>query len=141
MIHDQWSMTTHMDNCIFCKIAAGEIPCYKVFENEKFLAFLDIKPLSQGHTLVIPKEHFRWVWDVTNLGEYYEVVGKVAKALKVALNTEYVCSFVFGEDVPHAHVWLVPSNGLGNQIDFSKRQELTTEEAQTLLEKIKNNLN
>ena len=60
-------------NCIFCKIVKGEIPSHKVYENEKFLAFLSIEPESPGHTLVIPKEHYRWVWDVPEAGEYFEV--------------------------------------------------------------------
>lgn len=65
-----------MEDCVFCKIAEKEISCFEVYEDEKFLAFLDINPRNPGHTLVIPKEHFRWVWDVPYLGEYFEVVGK-----------------------------------------------------------------
>ena len=63
-----------MENCIFCKIVSGEIPSYKVYEDNEFMAFLDVRPLNLGHTLVIPKKHYRWVWDVPNIGEYYEVV-------------------------------------------------------------------
>ncbi len=81
-----------MQDCIFCKIVNGEIPSNKVYEDEKFLAFLDINPLSPGHTQVIPKEHYRWVWDVPNIGEYFEVVKKIAKAQKKAFNVERVRS-------------------------------------------------
>ena len=61
---------------IFTKIVNGEIPCYKVAEDENFLAFLSIDPLSPGHTLVIPKKHYRWVWDVPNAGDFFEVAKK-----------------------------------------------------------------
>jgi len=119
-----------MDNCIFCKIIAGEIPAHKVYEDDDFLAFLDIKPLSPGHTLVIPKTHYRWVWDVPNAGAYFEVVKKIALAQKKAFNTDFVLSKIVGEDVPHAHIWVYPNKDVqGNAKDFPKN-----------LEKIKANL-
>ena len=129
-----------MDDCIFCKIINGELPCYKVYEDENFLAFLDIKPLNPGHTLIIPKKHFRWVWDVPNLGDYYEIVGKIANALKKAFNTDYVISLVFGEDVPHAHVWLVPrfkNDGHGGAIKLDNIKKLSKDEIEESGEKIK----
>ena len=67
------------DNCIFCKIVEGYIPSYKIYETDNFLAFLDIAQFSEGHTLVIPKTHYRFVWDVPNIGEYFQVVQKVAQ--------------------------------------------------------------
>ncbi len=128
-----------MENCVFCKIVKGEIPCYKVFENEKFLAFLDINPRNPGHTLVIPKEHFRWVWDVPYLGEYFEIVGKIANAIRKAMETEWVVSLVLGEEVPHAHVWLVPrfeGDGHGGAIDLSNIKEIPKEKMQRIAQKI-----
>jgi len=95
-----------MADCIFCKIVAGEIPCYKVFEDKQFLVFLDIRPLNQGHTLIIPKKHYRWVWDIKE--EYSSVVNKIANTLKKALGTDYVQSVVMGDEVHHAHIHLVP---------------------------------
>src|SRR3990167_6600023 len=65
-------------NCIFCKIVKKEIPAHVVYEDENFLAFLDIHPQSPGHTQVITKMHYRWVWDVPNAGKYFEVVKKIA---------------------------------------------------------------
>jgi histidine triad (HIT) family protein len=97
-----------MKDCIFCKIVRGEIPSTKVYEDDSFLAFLDIRPQSPGHTLVIPKEHYRWVWDVPNVGEYFEVVKKIALAQRKAFGTEMIISKVVGEEVPHAHVWIFP---------------------------------
>ncbi len=97
------------ESCIFCKIVAGDIPSYKIYEDEKFLAFLDIFPATEGYTLVIPKEHFRWVWDVTNIGEYFEVCQKVAKHLS-EVSGKAVYSMTLGEEVPHAHVRMFPAN-------------------------------
>ena len=97
-----------MENCIFCKIVSGEIPSYKVYEDENFLAFLDITPQSPGHVQVIPKTHYRWVWDVPNVGDYFEVVRKIALAQKKAFNADMVRSQIYGEEVTHAHIWVWP---------------------------------
>ena len=132
-----------MENCIFCKIINGEIPSYKVYEDDDFFAFLDIRPLNPGHTLVIPKKHTRWVWDLDNIGEYFEVVGKVANAIRKAFDTEQVVSLVFGEEIDHAHVWLVPrhaGDGHGGAIDLKNIKELSEDEMKEVAEKIKNNL-
>ncbi len=95
-------------DCIFCKIIRGEIPSYKVYEDDKFLAFLDIFPWVEGHTLVIPKKHYRWVWDVENCGEYFKVTTKIANHYKKVFNTEFVMSYIYGYDVTHAHIQLFP---------------------------------
>lgn len=113
----------HDPNCVFCKIVAGEIPCYKVYEDEHFLAFLDIHPQSAGHVQVIPKEHKRWVWDVENIGKYFEVVRKIAKAQQKAFDTEMIRSQVFGEDVAHAHIWVWPHEKIGDATDFEGNAE------------------
>lgn len=129
-----------MPDCVFCKIIKGEIPCHKVYEDEKFFAFLDNNPLNPGHTLVIPKKHFRWVWDVPNIGEYYKVVGKLANALRKAFDTEHVVSLVFGEAVPHAHVWLVPrfeGDGHGGAIKLGNVKKLSDAEMKNAAEKIR----
>ena len=130
-------------DCIFCKIVSGKIPCYKVYEDENFLAFLDIRPLNLGHTLVIPKKHFRWVWDVTNIGEYYTVVGKIAQAMKKALHTDLIVSLVVGEEVAHAHVWLVPrfsNDGHGGAIKLENIKQYSEREMQDVANKIKNEI-
>ena len=102
------TQSTH-DSCIFCKIIRKEIPSHIVYEDDAYLAFLDIRPLSPGHTLVIPKEHHRWVWDVSPIGPYFEAVQKIAKAIQKAFAIDCVVSKVVGEEVPHAHVWIYPS--------------------------------
>lgn len=127
-------------DCIFCKIVKGEIPCYNVYEDDSFFAFLDIKPRNLGHTLVIPKKHYRWVWDVENIGEYFVIVKKIANAIKKALNTDFVVSLVIGEEIEHAHVWLVPryeNDGHGAAINLDNIKEVSEEEMKEIAEKIK----
>jgi len=97
-----------VEDCIFCKIAKGEIPSQKIWEDENFLAFLDINPKSKGHTLVIPKKHFRWVWEVKPFGEYFEKVREVVKILEEKYQPKFVEMSVIGTDVEHAHVHLIP---------------------------------
>src|SRR4051812_701980 len=99
-----------MQDCIFCKIVSGEIPAEKVYEDEDFIAFLDIHPQSPGHTQVIPKTHYRYVWDVPNAGAYFEIVQKIAKAQQKAFGTDWILSKIIGDEVPHAHIWIFPSN-------------------------------
>jgi len=108
-----------MEDCIFCKIVLGEIPSHKVYEDEHFIAFLDIHPQSPGHVQVIPKEHYRWVWDVPNVGDYFEVVRKIARAQQEAFGTEWILSRIIGDEVLHAHIWVFPSNeAIGDKNDF-----------------------
>jgi len=109
-----------MNECIFCKIIARTIPSHIVYEDENFLAFLDIRPLSAGHTLVIPKQHIRWVWDTPNIGKYFEMVQKIAIAQRTAFATEIIHAKVVGEEVPHAHVWIYPDphTAVGDAKDF-----------------------
>lgn len=113
-----------MENCIFCKIASGEIPATKIYEDEDFLAFLDIHPQSPGQVQVIPKQHYRWVWDVPDAGAYFEVVKKIAKAQQKAFGTDWVLSRIIGEEVPHAHIWVFPSNeAQGDKNDLAGNAE------------------
>ena len=97
------------------------MPAHKVYEDEQFIAFLDIRPLSTGHTLVIPKTHYRFVWDVANIGEYFVVVQKIAKALQNISGTDEIFMKVIGEEVPHAHVWIFanPDKAQGDKNDFA----------------------
>lgn len=97
-----------MDNCIFCKIVKGEIPCYKVYEDDNFLGFLDIKPLNIGNSLFIPKNHHRWVYDVPNFGEYFEIAKKIAIATKDIVNAQAISFLTLGYEVPHAHIRIIP---------------------------------
>jgi len=113
-----------MTDCIFCKIVSKEIPAHIVYEDENFMAFLDIRPISVGHTLVIPKEHYHWVWDVKNIGEYFEIVRRIAQAQRKAFSSEQIISKIVGEEVPHAHVWIYPgTDAKGDKNDFVSNRD------------------
>ncbi len=113
-----------MDDCIFCKIVRKEISAEIVYEDENFLAFLDIHPSGAGHTQVVPKKHYRWVWDVPNVGEYFEVVRKIAKAQGLAFETDWILSKIVGDEVPHAHIWVYPNNKISADLnDFKGNAE------------------
>ena len=110
-----------MIDCIFCKIVKGEIPCYKIYEDKDFLAFLDISQIVDGHTLLIPKKHVRWVWDLPidrqvsgNIGEFYIVAQKIVKKMQQASGEEFVMSVTWGTMVEHAHLHLLPTTA-GNR--------------------------
>lgn len=118
-----------MQNCIFCKIVNKEIPAHVVYEDGDFLAFLDIHPQSPGHTLIIPKKHYRWVWDVPNVGAYFEVVRKIALAQQKAFKTEFILSKIVGDEVEHAHIWLFPNDKIkGDKMDFEGNKKKIVEE-------------
>lgn len=113
-----------MDDCVFCKIVSGQVPTTKIYEDEDFLALLDIHPQTPGHTQVIPKTHHRWVWDVPNIGAYFELVRKIAQAQQKAFGTEWVLSKIVGDEVAHAHIWVFPSNAAtGDKNDLAGNAE------------------
>lgn len=113
-----------MESCIFCKIVSGQIPATKIYEDDNFLAFLDIHPQTPGHTQVIPKTHHRWVWDVPNVGAYFELVRKIAQAQQKAFGTEWILSKIVGDEVEHAHIWVFPSNeATGDKNDLAGNAE------------------
>ena len=102
-------------DCIFCKIVKGEIPCSRVFENEKFFAFLDIGPVNKGHTLVIPKKHYKNLLDMPEeeLKGYMEAIQKVSKAVMKGVDADGVNinmsnESAAGQVVMHAHVHIIP---------------------------------
>jgi len=129
-----------MPDCIFCKIAEGKIPSYKIYDDKNFFAFLDINPLNKGHVLLIPKKHYRWVWDVKEIGLLFETAQKIANAIKKAFSTELVISMVVGEAVPHAHIHLIPrfeNDGHGSILDFKNVKKFSEKEMNEFAEKIK----
>lgn len=99
-----------MENCIFCKIIKKEIPCTKVYEDKNFLAFLDIKPVSDGHLLIVPKKHIVWMQDADDetISEIFKLTKKLMLAIKKSLNCDYVQVSVVGNEVPHFHIHLIP---------------------------------
>lgn len=124
---------------IFSRIVAGEIPCHRVAEDERFLAFLDIMPLAKGHTLVIPKVEVDRIWDLepSLLGDLHVFSQKVALALEDAIPCQRVGQAVIGLEVPHAHVHLIPLNQVGD-INFERpKLNVSHEELATTAETIR----
>lgn len=119
---------------IFSKIINGEIPAYKIAENDNFLAFLDINPMAKGHTLVIPKKEIDYIFDIDDqlLSELMIYTKKVARAIEATISCKRIGMMVIGMEVPHAHIHLIPINK-ESDMDFSHpRLKLTTEEFQKI---------
>ena len=115
---------------IFTKIAKGEIPSYKVAENDQFYAFLDINPLSRGHALVIPKVEIDYIYDLEDdlLKDLHLFAKRVAKAIEKVISCKRIGVVIYGLDVPHAHIHLIPLID-GGEIDFKReRVKLNSEE-------------
>ena len=126
---------------IFTKIVNGEIPCYKIAEDENFLAFLDVNPNTKGHTLCIPKKEIDKIFDLED--DLYLGLMAFAKKIAIALEKSVPCKrigmSVIGLEVPHAHVHLIPLNEM-DEIRFHNKVKLTAEEFEALAQKIQSNL-
>jgi len=123
---------------LFAKIAAGEIPSFKIAENDDYFAFLDINPLAKGHTLVIPKREEDYVFDLSNdeLAGLMVFAKKIGKAIEKVVRCERIGISVVGLEVPHAHVHLIPIDSIAD-MNFSKqRVALTKEEFSDLAHEI-----
>ena len=123
---------------IFSRIVAGEIPCYKVAEDERFFAFLDISPVAKGHTLVIPKQEVDYIFDLDD--ETYNGLmafsRKVARALEGAVECKRVGVAVMGLEVPHAHIHLIPITTEGDMNFFREKLSLPAEEMAAIAARI-----
>ena len=127
-----------METSIFTKIVKGEIPAYKIAEDDRYLAFLDVFPTTKGHTLVIPKQQIDYLFDLEDdlyLG-LMEFAKKVALAVEKAVPCKRIGVAVVGLEVPHAHVHLIPLNSM-QDMDFANKQKFTKEEFEETVEKIK----
>jgi len=123
---------------IFTRIVNGEIPCYKVAEDERFLAFLDINPLQEGHTLVIPKKEVDYIFDIENElhAGLWNFARKIARAIEKVVPCKRIGITVIGLEVPHAHIHLIPLNDMFD-MDFSRpKKTFTPEEFRAIAEKI-----
>ena len=127
---------------IFSRIVAGEIPSYKVAEDDKFFAFLDINPLAKGHTLVIPKREVDYFFDLTDeeIGAMQIFAKKVATAIKEAFPCVKVGQAVLGLEVPHAHIHLVPMQSEKDMLFTNPKLKLTAEEFVEIAQKINSSL-
>ena len=130
-----------MSDCIFCKIADKDIPSHIVWENERFVAFADVKPINPGHLLIIPKEHTDLVFDLSD--DRYTEIFMIAKTLSVplqrAMDAKRIGISVEGFGVAHAHVHLVPLNG-PNELNPERAREMDEKELEMIAEKIKDQI-
>lgn len=119
---------------IFSRIVAGEIPCYRIAEDEEFLAFLDITPVAKGHTLVIPKREVDYIFDIDDatLGRLFSFSKKVASQIQKAVSCRRIGVSIIGLEVPHAHVHLVPLNTMSDMNFSGKRLNMTPQELEDL---------
>ena len=129
-----------MEDCIFCKIIKGEIPCVKIWEDENYLAFLDVNPINTGHTLLIPKQHDEYIFDIED-NKYCELLLKaknLAKILKLKLQSKRIGMVVEGFGVSHIHIHLIPINKM-NEMDSKNKKSVEIEELKKIADKILKN--
>jgi len=128
---------------LFSKIISGEIPCYKIAENNDFLAFLDINPLAVGHTLVVPKRETDYIFDMEDieLGDMMIFSKWVAKAIQSTISCRRIGVCVIGLEVPHAHVHLIPMNSVEDMNFARPKLRLSPEELSETADKINNYFN
>lgn len=124
---------------IFSRIIQGEIPCYKIAENDRFFAFLDINPLVKGHTLVIPKHEVDYIFDLDDeeLAAMHVFAKHVALAIEKAVPCKRIGVAVMGMEVPHAHIHLIPINKESDMIISNPKLKLSSEEFETIAESIR----
>ena len=127
------------DDCIFCKIAKGEIPAHKLWDDDDLLCFLDINPVTKGHCLIIPKEHYSYLTDVpADLAQTMMLkVQETAKTVVEKLSAEMFNVFVVGEDVAHAHIHVVPRYANDKAIDIKHTDDPDAKEFETILTLLK----
>jgi histidine triad (HIT) family protein len=127
-----------MQDSIFTKIINKELPCYKIAENNNFIAFLDIVPLKKGHTLVVPKIQVDYIYDLPDkvLSDLFIFSKKIAKKIESVIDCKRIGVAVIGLEVPHAHVHLVPINEISEMNFQNQRIELNKEDFQNIRDKI-----
>jgi histidine triad (HIT) family protein len=127
--------------CVFCDIVSGKIPAKKVFEDEGFIGFLDISPLTPGHTLMISKKHIENFWDLDDktTGELFIRVKQMTTKMMKKLGSERIMLAVLGVDVPHVHIHLIPrypGDGHGGAINFKMRASVSPEQMNQIAKKL-----
>lgn len=127
---------------IFSRIIAGEIPCYKVAENDKFFAFLDINPLVKGHALVVPKQEVDYIFDLSDedLAAMHVFAKQIALAIQKAFPCKKVGEAVIGLEVPHAHIHLIPIQKESDMLFSNPKLKLSEEEFKTIAQAISSSI-
>ncbi|MEN8120716.1 MAG: HIT family protein [Bacteroidota bacterium] len=127
---------------LFTKIINGEIPSYKIAEDENFYAFLDVFPIAKGHTLVVPKKEVDYLFDLDDetLGGLHIFAKKIAKAIEKVVPCKRIGTTVIGLEVPHAHLHLIPINGISDMNFEKPKLKFSEDEFKEILAKIKENL-
>jgi len=126
---------------IFSKIIAGEIPCFRIAENEEFFSFLDVRPMQKGHVLVVPRNEVDYLFDMDSeeYQRFFLFARLVAAAIKKAVPCKKVGLAVVGLEVPHAHIHLVPLNEVGDMV-FGKNLDVSKEEMEKIAKEIQSHL-
>ncbi len=127
---------------IFSQIVNGEIPCYKVYEDDEFLAFLDVFPVAKGHVLVIPKKETDYIFDIEDqsYARMWQFAKKISKALRLSVSCERIGISVIGLEVAHAHIHLLPINSL-EDMNFSKpKMSFSNQEFEEIADTIASNI-
>jgi len=129
-------MTT--GNCIFCKIIEGTISSHKIYEDESFISFLDINPVSRGHALIVPKNHIEWMHEAKDslIKDIFVLTKKMMKNIIEKLPCDYVQVTVVGKDVPHFHIHLIPRN-LNDDIHHKEILKYEDREIENIINKLK----
>lgn len=128
-----------MDDCNFCKIVKNETQAFKIHENDSYAAFLEIAPRNIGHTIVIPKQHINWIWDLPNTPDLFAFVTRIANALRKTLHTDWIISLVIGQENEHASIHLIPrfkNDGHGSFIDMYNMKRIPPNELEACAKKI-----
>lgn len=127
-----------MESCIFCQILKGSAPAHKIWENENFFAFLDVNPVNPGHTMIIPKHHLDYVFDLEEplYSELFKVAKELSEPIQRAMEASRIGVVIEGFGVSHLHVHLVPINKV-NELDPTRAKRATMEELAQIADRIK----
>ena len=127
-----------MSTCIFCQIIAKEIPAHIVYEDELVIAFLDKYPQTRGHLQLVPKKHYRWIYEMPEIGTFFETAQKIIRGIIPVLGADHVTIATFGYQVEHAHLWIVPQ--YKKKVDLKEGNRLHGEGLKQVADLLKNKL-
>ncbi|OGG09926.1 hypothetical protein A2154_02430 [Candidatus Gottesmanbacteria bacterium RBG_16_43_7] len=119
-------------DCVFCRIVSRSEPADIVFESKSYLAFMDKYPQSAGHLQLIPKTHYHWIYELPDMGEIFSLAQKITHAIIPVLGADHIALGTFGNEVPHAHIWIVPYYSKQYQIQEGRRSESRINQRQKL---------